>query len=194
MHRDLFFPTAIYIADIGSEDLNKYLEKHIIDWSQKDTGMQRTNVNSWHSKDDMFHMPEYKQILDLLFQMQNQIYQEEGLEPEPVIGSMWANINPKGGFNTSHIHPNCLWSGVYYVKTPPNCGRLQIIDPRAIAAMIRPHYIKEQKPYQWRQIGYEPIAGRCIMFPSWLEHRVESNQSDDYRISISFNFIQKRFA
>jgi len=194
MHRDLLFPTTIYIADIGNPNLNQDLENKIINWSNTDPGMRRTNINSWHSKDDMFHMPEYKDITNLLFQMQNQIYQEEGLEPEPILGSMWANVNPKGGFNASHIHPNSLWSGVYYVKTPPNCGRLQVNDPRAVAAMIRPHYIKEQKPHQWREVNYEPIAGRCIMFPSWLEHRVEPNQSDDIRISISFNFLQKRFA
>jgi uncharacterized protein (TIGR02466 family) len=29
---------------------------------------------------------------------------------------MWANINPPGGYNRAHTHPNSLWSGVYYVK------------------------------------------------------------------------------
>ena len=193
IHRDLFFPTTIYIKELGTHALNQYLEKKILDSSQKYNGMIRTNINSWHSKDDMFNMPEYKQITELLFSMQNNIFELEGLEPSPVIGSMWANVNPKGGQNSAHIHPNSLWSGVYYVKTPPNCGRLQVNDPRAIAAMVRPHYIKPQQPYQWREVNYEPVEGRCIMFPSWLEHRVEENKSNDVRISISFNFLQKRF-
>ena len=28
------------------------------------------------------------------------------------------------------------------------------------------------------------------MFPSWLNHCVDPNQSDDIRISVSFNFLQ----
>ena len=32
------------------------------------------------------------------------------------LGNMWANVNPPGGYNRAHIHPNCTWSGVYYVK------------------------------------------------------------------------------
>ena len=51
---------------------------------------------------------------------------------------MWANINPPGGMNRAHQHPNSLWSGVYYIKAPKNSGHLKIDDPRASAAMFRP--------------------------------------------------------
>jgi ectoine hydroxylase-related dioxygenase (phytanoyl-CoA dioxygenase family) len=37
------------------------------------------------------------------------------------------------------------------------------------------------------------LPGRIIMFPAWLWHSVEPNQSDDIRISVSFNFIQHGF-
>ena len=43
----------------------------------------------------------------------------------------------------------------------------------------------------WREVHYEPIAGRCIMFPAWLIHGVDPNNSNDIRISVSFNFLQK---
>ena len=41
--------------------------------------------------------------------------------------------------------------------------------------------------------SYEPLEGRIIMFPSWLWHCVEPNESNDIRISVSFNFLQKGF-
>ena len=44
----------------------------------------------------------------------------------------------------------------------------------------------------FRETHYEPIAGRCIMFPSWLMHCVDPNESNDIRISVSFNFLQKK--
>jgi len=31
------------------------------------------------------------------------------------------------------------------------------------------------------------------MFPSWLWHSVEPNESNDVRISVSFNFLQRGF-
>ena len=194
MYKDLFFPTSVYVKDIGSPELNENLKKDILFLSKRDPGIKKSNVNGWHSRNDIYNMSEYKELSSLLFKMQNKIYEEEGLEPSPVIGNMWANINPKGGFNKTHMHSNSLWSGVYYVKTPSNCGNLGIKDPRAISLMTLPKYNKKLKPSQWREIYYEAVAGRCIMFPSWLEHYVEPNQSDDIRISISFNFLQKRFA
>ena len=43
----------------------------------------------------------------------------------------------------------------------------------------------------YRETNCEPIAGRLIMFPSWVTHCVDPNDSDDLRISVSFNFLQK---
>ena len=58
--------------------------------------------------------------------------------------------------------------------------------------MIRPRQKDIKKPDRlWRETHYEPIAGRVIMFPSWLMHAVAPNESNDIRISVSFNFLQK---
>ena len=105
---------------------------------------------------------------------------------------MWANVNPRGGMNRAHLHPNSLWSGVYYVKTPQNCGNLRIDDPRTSAAMVRPKMKEGIPPHRLhRETAYEAIAGRLIMFPSWVTHCVDANESNELRISISFNFLQK---
>jgi uncharacterized protein (TIGR02466 family) len=103
---------------------------------------------------------------------------------------MWANINLPNGYNNGHAHPNSLFSGVYYVKSKPNSGRLQVMDPRPGAQLVMPPRKKGPVPRQlWREAYFEPVPGRLIMFPSWLWHKVEINKSDDIRISISFNFI-----
>jgi len=44
-------------------------------------------------------------------------------------------------------------------------------------------------PELWRQVYYMPKAGTIVMFPSWLWHEVKPNESQDIRISISFNFL-----
>ena len=192
MHRDLHFPTPIYIADIKHPTLNQELERDIMAWANKDKGIRRTNVKGWHSSTNMANLPEYRKLVNMLFDCQKTIYDQEHYESEPYLGNMWANVNPPGGMNRAHQHPNSLWSGVYYIKAPKNCGNLKIDDPRSSAAMCRPRQKEGEKPSRlFREIQYEPIAGRCIMFPSWLMHCVDPNESNDIRISVSFNFLQK---
>ena len=192
MHRDLLFPTPVYIADIKHPTLNQELERDIVAWSKQDKGIVRTNVQGWHSTTNMHERPEFKKLVNMLYDCQKTVYEQEYYESEPVLGNMWANINPPGGSNRAHQHPNSLWSGVYWIKTPKNCGELKIDDPRSVACMTRPRQKEGEKPARlFRETHYEPIAGRCIMFPSWLMHCVDPNNSNDIRISVSFNFLQK---
>ena len=192
MIRELYFPTPIYVLDIKDQSINEHLEKDILNWYNKDKGINRTNVNGWHSKTTMHEMPEYKRLTDALYEAQKKIYIEEDLDSEPFLGNMWANVNPKGGMNRAHIHPNSLWSGVYYVKANKNSGHLKIDDPRSIASMSRPRLKEKQHPIRlWRETSFEPKVGRLIMFPAWLVHAVDPNLSDELRISVSFNFMQK---
>ena len=192
MIRELYFPTPIYLFDIKDKSINEQLEKDILNWYNNDKGISRTNISGWHSTTDMHEKIEYKSLVNSLYEAQNKIYIEEHLDSEAFLGNMWANINPKGAMNRSHIHPNSLWSGVYYVKAPKNCGHLKIDDPRSIALMSRPRLKNIEHPTRlWREASFEAIAGRLIMFPAWLNHCVDPNMSNELRISISFNFMQK---
>ena len=192
MIRELHFPTPIYILDIKDKNLNAQLEKDVISWMNQDKGIKRTNIKGWHSTTNMHERPEFKRLVNALYEAQKKIYIEEHLESEPVLGNMWANVNPPGGMNRAHQHPNSLWSGVYYIKAVKNSGQLKIDDPRAAASMVRPKQKSgELSSRLWRETHYEPVAGRCIMFPSWVMHCVDPNESNDIRISVSFNFLQK---
>ena len=191
MIKEYYFPTIFYIKDLpNANELNSYLEKHIIEWSNQDKGIEKTNVNGWHSQTDMNHKKEYEPLIKALFTMQNEFIQEECLNMEPKLGNMWANINPPGGHNQSHLHPNSLFSGAYYIKAPPNSGRLSLMDPRPGVQQCMPPRKKVKLPRElWRETYYDPVPGRIIMFPAWMWHKVGINKSNDTRISVSFNFI-----
>ena len=194
MHRELLFPTPVYIADIKHPTLNQDLERDIIAWSKEDKGITRTNVKGWHSTTDMHERPEFKNLVNMLYACQKTVYEQEYYESEPYLGNMWANINPPGGYNKAHVHPNAVFSGVYYVKTPANCGRLVCNDPRPGIQTCMPNRIKGQPPkHLWREVHLQPQENRALIFPAWLWHTVEPNQSNEPRISVSFNFIQDGF-
>jgi uncharacterized protein (TIGR02466 family) len=192
MIREEFFPTSVFGKDIKLD--NDKLAQDIINWSNQDPGVSKTNVKGWHSTTDMASKPEYQLLVNELMIMCKDVFKEEWLDREPVLGNMWANINPKEGMNQPHIHPNSLFSGVYYVKSNPQAGRLKIYDPRPGAQIVMPVRLEGQPPkHLWRDANLDPVTGRLIMFPAWLWHAVEPNQSNDLRISVSFNFIQQGF-
>ena len=193
MITEYHFPTPIYIKDLPNVDqLNSYLEQKIIQWSQQDKGVSKTNAGGWHSATDMNQKEEYNVLTKELFNMQDEIFKKEFLTQKPVLGNMWANINGPGNFNRHHLHPNALFSGVYWIKTPINSGNLMLYDPRPGVHTTMPNRKEGKLPPQlWREVHYEPKAGRCIMFPAWLWHEVQPNRSNDTRISVSFNFLQR---
>ena len=175
MIKEQFFPTTIYAKDIKLD--NQLFTNEIVEWSKKDPGLQKTNKNGWHSTTEMHELPVFQPLVNELFLMMNDIWKEEWLDREPILGNMWANINPPGGYNVPHIHPNSLFSGVYYIKAPKNSGRKEGKLPKEL----------------WREVYLEPVEGRIIIFPYYLWHNVTPNKSNDIRISVSFNFIQHGF-
>ena len=188
------FSNTCYIKEIpNAVELNHYLEKQILKWNKEDPkGVSKTNAGGWHSTTDMNKKQEYDPLSKELFNMQDEIFQKEYLTMKPVLGNMWANINPPGGFNRPHLHPNSLFSGVYWIKAPKKSGNLMLYAPRPGAQCTMPNRKEGKLPSQlWREVHYEPKAGTCIMFPSWLWHEVKPNNSNDIRISVSFNFLQR---
>ena len=191
MIKEAFFPTFVYAKDINL-DLN-LMTNAIVEWSKKDKGLVKTNVKGWHSPTNMHTIPVFKPLVDELYKMQSEIYKEEFLERKPILGNMWANINYKGALNRPHVHANSFFSGAYYIKVPNNSGFLKINDPRQGTHFIKPARKDEIPIYLAPEVHIEPKENRIIMFPSWLEHCVEMNESDDIRISVSFNFLQDGF-
>ena len=146
-----YFPTIIYAKDVNLD--NRLFEREVLSWADKDKGVKRTNMNGWHSTTDMHKIPVFKSLVDELFKMQMEIFQEEWLDSEPFLGNMWANINPPGGYNRPHLHPNSHFSGVYYIKAPKNSGKLSCNDPRPGVQLNMPVRKKGQPPKElWREI------------------------------------------
>ena len=197
MNREILFPTPIYFKMVKDpKKMNKDLFSRIKAWSKKDKGEEKTNAGGgWHSPTNMNFKDEYKPLITELFAMQEEVYKDYGMEPRPGLGNMWANINYPGAYNKQHMHPNSQWSGVYYVKVPKNCGSLFVEDPRPGPNILLPRRVKGIPKQLWRVVIYPAIEGQIIMFPSWLPHGVQINDSKEkgekgWRVSISFNFIQ----
>ena len=197
MKRELLFPTPIYHKEFpDSKNLNKHLFKHIKAWSKKSPGEQKTNAGGgWHSSTDMANKSEYKLLVEHLSSMVQEVFRDYGLEMPFFLGNMWANINYPGAYNKHHVHPNSTWSGAYYIKVPKDAGCIWVEDPRPGPNILMPRRLNNLPRALWRIVQYPPVEGHCIMFPAWVPHGVEVNESKEkgekgWRVSVSFNFIQ----
>lgn len=104
------------------------------------------------------------------------------------ITGCWANINPKGAYNSAHTHPNNYLAGVYYVDIPDNKGCIAFADPRPQAQAMLP-LAKNWNKYLGNEIKVDVKPGRFVLFPAWLVHSVPVNTAMDHRVSISFNIM-----
>lgn len=102
--------------------------------------------------------------------------------------SLWINILGEGGHHSGHIHPNSVISGTCYVAIPEGAGRIKFEDPRLPMMMAAPP-LKSDAPAEASRFFYvAPTAGDVLMWESWLRHEVMASQTEDARISISFNY------
>lgn len=116
----------------------------------------------------------------------------------PLVG--WANRNPVGAFNHAHVHPRALLSAVIYLQVPPGSGEIVFLDPRPQSQYGGTH--ARWRPSAESETGraiarycfqpkhfYMPRTGELLLFPGWLHHYVDVNDSSAARLSVAFNIL-----
>jgi uncharacterized protein (TIGR02466 family) len=190
-NRSDWFPTSVWNFDFEScEQLNQTLLSEIYAEKQRDAqGVSWSNSLGWHSVDNLQHKPQFQPLMDMV--CTNAIEVANCLawnlsKYVVTVNNCWALVNTKFSSNFAHNHPNSLLSGVYYVQAAEESGGLFFRDPREIAHLTMPP-LAELTPWTLQKVTYKPLAGRMIIFPSWLLHGVDPNLSDRDRVSVSFN-------
>lgn len=202
--RFAYFPTLVFRFQVlGAQALNDRLLSLIHSEREKDQeGIERSNyreLGGWHSRDSLHKAPEYREFTDLVYAACAWWSRDLGYHPSYSlrIGTMWSIVNPPGASNLAHVHPGCLWSGVYYVQAPANSGKIAFTDPRTENVMRKARYVPNQSAprHCWTKVNFTPEPGMMLVFPSWLYHSVAPNLSQENdgkceRIIISFNLSQ----
>lgn len=196
---DYLFPSIVWHADIaGGEKINERLIADIAKLRATEKSVKKSNELGWHSPTNMHKREMFKPLCGCINAMAATIADSMNMRRDRrlVIETFWVNVNPKYAYNALHDHPQSIVSGVYYIQVDGDTGRLRFRDPRA-AKRMNPWPVdadKKSDQRHWDRVSYTPVAGRLIMFPSWLEHDVEANLSDQDRISISFNMALQKAA
>ena len=134
----------------------------------------KSNRGGWHSRSDL-HAD--KNFWPLVKNIQDKYYPIID-NPAHVLTGLWINISKYTNWNSPHNHvyfqdsyPYEKYSGVFYLKVPSDSGTINFQNPLNLN--------------HWLEIA--PEEKMMIIFPSALQHYVKPNQSQEDRISISFN-------
>mgnify|MGYP001185857660 CR=1 FL=1 len=171
---------------IGDEVL-----KYIYQERKKIPGVIKSNRGGWQSPaiyadfDNILLSTVQKEVGDY-FSI-NRIFRE-GVKIDFL--NMWININKKTNYNETHIHPASHLAGVWWIKVPKDSGKLFFNSPHWFEQyheMIC--YSDEFKEAVCTYPDYyiDSCEGGIVLFPSHLYHRVSESNSNQDRISVSFN-------
>ena len=183
----------LFISFFTQEKLslnNESIQKYCLDLKKNSKGRQATNYGGWQSDDIDQTVPVLKPLIDEIFLRHTFLRQVFGLKNEVKLkmGNYWLNINNKGDFNIPHVHPFSLASVVYYAKVPKDSGRLVFENPiQQHDYVMKPNTVEKFNTINSGYWNVTPNEGDLIIFPSWLRHWVEPNNTNEDRISIAFN-------
>ena len=146
---------------------------------------------AYMTPDDLQTLPEMKELVDIIMTEGGRILDAFAIKRDShYITNMWANIANPNRRHTMHAHPNCLLSGLVYIKTPKNCGPTVFASPRQLSKGIEPNYF--QKNEFNSDVFISPAEkGRMLLWPSHMPHAVEQGSADEAeeRIVVAFNLM-----
>ena len=186
------FPTVIHELKVENfKSLKNKLVQFVYEQQKKDLdGVNFSNVGGWQSQ------PNYNTYDNILLSTISETlmpyFKNNVLDMSKEIKyeGLWMNINKKGNHNATHDHPGCHIAGVFWINSPPGCGNLEMQSPNSFnmgteMMMYTEEFQKKSSAYPVYM--FPPTEGTILLFPASIMHKVESNQSDEDRISVAFN-------
>lgn len=184
------FTTPVFALQYSdSEKLSKEIVPIFKEIEQNDNN-KYDYVNGYTNYSPNTNILELENLLDLQSFITNSIKQiHNRLElttPIKLINS-WFSIGRKNSMHERHNHLPAVWSGVYYIQAKNDDGNITFFNEN----------LKSNWPFcetsldniLTRQIfTIQPETGLMLVFPSYLEHQVHLNNTNNERIAISFNF------
>lgn len=154
--------------------------------SSNQEDFQKKGVTSFNSG-SLLDQPAWRDVVTFIYTLASTMIQSVNNTPaKPAFINMWTTIYPPGAFVPEHIHSNALLSGVFYARAPENCGNIVFKDPASVAKTMFIRKVREFPTVDVRHVQ-DVKTGAMVLFPAWLPHFTEVNESGEDRIIVSFN-------
>jgi uncharacterized protein (TIGR02466 family) len=185
----MLFPTPMFTGKLYDLSLCDRLEKSIRNLRASGVGISSPKSSSYMTPDDLQTRPEFKDLVNVaLAESAKALDSFAVVRDSHYINSMWGNIAHPNHRQNMHVHPNCLLSGLIYIKTPQNCGPTMFVSPRRLTKNFEPRYhVRNDINSDFFIMPAE--KGRMLLWPSHIPHAVEQGTADEgeERVVIAFN-------
>jgi uncharacterized protein (TIGR02466 family) len=187
------FPTLIFTGKLPDLSLCDRVEAavRVLQKTGKGTSSPERASPAFLTADNLHTLPEMKDLVDVIIRESSNILDAYAIKRDShYITGMWANVTHPNHRQHMHVHPNCLLSGLVYIKTPVNCGPTMFASPRKFTKNLEPAYLKRNE-LNSDFILIPAEKGRILIWPSHVPHAVESGtaiESED-RITVPFNIM-----
>ena len=186
------FKVPIYSVELDLD--NKKLQAYCENYKKNINvvGRTRSNVGGYQSKDLSLDSKTLQPLIKEI-ETHTNIFANTFLNSKQSILNIWFNINQYKDSNQMHMHPKASISGVYYIKTPEECGVIEFEHPGdyILDSYNYDHNYKEEddyNPYSATRWWLPSTENILYLFPAWLKHHVKINlNKNEERISMSFN-------
>ena len=101
------------------------------------------------------------------------------------ITTSWISKVEPGKNSHWHNHNNCMYSGILYLQTDKNTGKIMFNQFDLKRFELEP---TEWNDYNSNELCVEPKDKTLVYFPSEIFHKIEENKSNITRYSLAFNF------
>jgi uncharacterized protein (TIGR02466 family) len=189
----MLFPTPMFTGKLPDIGLCDRIEKKLRELRKSGKGMSSPEgaILAYMTPDNIQTLPEMKELVDVVMWESGNILDAYKIKRDShYITNMWANIANPNRRHHMHIHPNCLLSGLVYIKTPKNCGSTMFTSPRQLSKNLEPTYLGKNELNS--DVFIMPAEkGRMLIWPSHVPHAVEQGAADEAeeRIVVAFNIM-----
>ena len=189
---DKLFPSAVACVDnLMPSDYNEILKDICLDTLKVvDDGGAHWPCNTFSSMgtydiltDDRFSRIN-ESVTDIVRQLAREIFDSD-FNYQPKNG--WFNVADEYAYQEYHIHPDSVFSAVYYVCAPEGSGDLVFESPLQQMVLVR--NTDGTNEFTHGYYKYTPKPGTLILFRSHMKHMVQQHTNENNcRISLSYNF------
>ena len=189
----LWWATPVWECPVEGID-NKSIAEYCYKVKEEKPGVNISNRGGWHSGELITPIPPaLEQLFNELTVFVNDVPQRYMGTSNLILGNWWININGKYDYNEQHDHQNSVLSGTYYVQVPEeNMGDLMLHRGDNAEFFLTSKVEREQTMANSMSIPCPVKESMFYLFPSWVKHSVERNNTDSERISIAFNFVSPK--
>jgi len=177
------FPTPIYITKLNrnlTEEELFFINKNKLN-IYKNTGNFTSN-NSYILDHEIFKNLKIELNLKIKDYFNKVLSANDKITP--YITQSWLNYTEKGQYHHKHNHSNSIVSGVFYIDCNEQFDKIKFFNDNY--KTIRPE-VKEWNLWNCEAWWCSVKVGNIIMFPSSLNHMVDTKEGDNTRISLAFN-------